>query len=96
MNVGLLSFLASAQEPLEKGEAGGKHAVLPLDEHGDLASWVDTLVLLLHVLLSQRVDQLELVVDICVLARGKNGSRVRTEVVTVDSDFVVLFNGKVL
>jgi len=79
-----LSVLARRQEPLEQGEAGGEDAVLALYEHGDLASGIDPLELIGHVLQLERIDMLEVVFDLRVLAGDEDGSRVRAEVVSID------------
>ena len=71
-----LSTLTRGEKPLEQSEPRGENTILTLDEHGDLASWIDSLVLFGHVLLRQSVDQIEFVVNLRVLARHDDSSRV--------------------
>ena len=50
----------------------------------DLASGIDPLELIGHVLQLERIDMLEVVFDLRVLAGDEDGSRVRAEVVSID------------
>ena len=88
----VLSLLTSAQKPLEKSKTFRQHAVAALNEQRYIACWIDCFEFCSRVFLLESIDEFELVLNICILASDEHGPGVRTKVVTIDDQFLVLID----
>ena len=86
------SLRTSAQKPLEKSEISSQYAVAALNEQRYTACWIDCFVFCSRVFLLESIDEFELVLNTCILASDEHGPGVRTKVVTIDDQFLVLID----
>ena len=85
---GSLRVLTRSDHPIEEVLAARNDPVLSLHEHGHGAGGINLFVPVFSVCLREGVNEDELVGHVCVLTDGDQGSRVRTEVVSVDLELV--------